>query len=141
MRCSLSRLLRLLAKGIFGAPLCFTADFNRPRGAFESLWRLRFVLRLVHEGHLVWPMSSLRPRLAAPAELPGGAWRLERLERLGVVPVAGAVRLQSPCGFFAELWPEGGRAGRCVALQRMGRDYLLSHSRSAGCAALNGHVA
>ncbi|CAK8997242.1 unnamed protein product [Durusdinium trenchii] len=82
----------------------------------------------VQAGHLVWPLSALTspsPSSEPGLEVPGhGVWRLEKIEApVGVVQELfsgseGAIRIQSRCGFYAEVRPseEASCCGRCTAL-------------------------
>ncbi|CAK8997746.1 unnamed protein product [Durusdinium trenchii] len=84
--------------------------------------------RWVQAGHLVWPLSALTspsPSSEPGLEVPGhGVWRLEKIEApVGVVQELfsgseGAIRIQSRCGFYAEVRPseEASCCGRCTAL-------------------------
>eukprot|EP00435_Cladocopium_sp_Y103_P028742 s2440_g7.t1 len=96
--------------------------------------------RLVQHGHLVWPFSALKCRRSLSAtEVPGhGAWQLQQSEApVGVVQEVyleseAPLRLQSPCGYFVEVWPstagQMASCGRCHVLQRLGKQSIVSRS-------------
>ncbi|CAJ1414790.1 unnamed protein product [Effrenium voratum] len=96
---------------------------------------------LVRAGHVVWPASAVLPPAVQGEDPPGfGAWRLERREEpVGIIrqmykASEGPLRLQSRCGFYAEVRPgddltsQASSCGRCRAVTHLGKSVIVSQS-------------